>query len=206
MERKHIDKAIERLNLDDKTSGRRLCSVCGKTLKYKGPMANHIESKHEMRVLAEARKVRNEEAVTEVSFYHKHLFTYLKDDIARTNKKIAEYKKRLDKDFLNSFSWVMESLLYCHEEVALLSEAQEVIEGAETLEDVYLNLRYFQDRIKLELINNFPRHNSTNEFSNIQDRVRAQAKAELLKDSFVKGVLTEVVDLADKLTDLADKL
>ena len=75
----------------------------------------------------------------------------------------------------------------------------------ENIQYVCVGLCNFRYSLKDEVINEFPRHNSSSEFSNIVDRLKVHASADFVKNRFGSGLLGEMIRCADKLSNWDDK-
>jgi len=181
------------------------CGICGKGYKHPKACENHMVTEHPEHIERVAKKLTEKAELNEITYYHKMLFTYPEDTIRRTHKNITEAKEKLDKDFEYAFSWVTEELLKDTQKVRLLYEVKQIIEYGKTIQDIWSGLVDYRDELKNEVLMNFPRHNSTSEFSNIHDRLKMAAKAEFAGSRMGLDFLGEMIRIANRLSNFADK-
>jgi len=182
-----------------------VCGICAKAYKHQKTAETHVENFHLDQVIRIEKWLKDEAEINEITYYHKTLFTYTEDTIKRTNKNIAEAKEKLDKDFEYAFSWVTEELLKDIQKVRLLHDVKRIIEFGETIQDIWSGLVDYRDELKNEVLNNFPHHNSSSEFSNIHNRLKMNAKAEFAGSRVGGSFLGEMIRIANRLSNWDDK-
>jgi hypothetical protein len=88
----------------------------------------------------------------------------------------------------------------------LLELVKRTIEHFDTLPRIWEGLKTLKRGWANDVLNNFPHHCSTSELTNIQDRLKMEAKAKLVSQSFGRGHLGEMIRIAEKLMELVDKI
>ena len=198
-------KALDGLVIFEPHQNKHTCGICAKQYKHAGTAQSHVQKEHPEFVQCAMEELTEKAELNEMAYYHKMLFTYSQDTIRRTHKNITEAKEKLDKDFEYAFSWVTEELLKDTQKVRLLYEVKRIIEFGETIQDIWSELVDYRNELKNEVLDNFPRHNSSSEFSNIHDRLKMQAKAEFAGSRIGGSFLSEIIRIANKLSNFADK-
>ena len=198
-------KAKTELVIFEPHQNKHTCGICGKGYKHPKACENHMVTEHPEHIERVAKKLTEKAELNEITYYHKMLFTYPEDTIRRTHKNITEAKEKLDKDFEYAFSWVTEELLKDTQKVRLLYEVKRIIEFGETIQDIWSELVDYRNELKNEVLMNFPRHNSTSEFSNIHDRLKMAAKAEFAGSRMGLDFLGEMIRIANRLSNWDDR-
>ena len=190
---------------DSLVNGKHGCKVCGKLYKNKGTLKNHLHDQHPGEIIFEAEKIAKLHEFVEMQWNHKLLFTYPGKQITKLAKDISEIKEKFMKDFSYNMGHYGEELVLSEAKLHLMVQLERIIAHQENIQDVYVGLCNFRDSLKDEVINEFPRHNSSSEFSNIVDRLKVHASADFVKNRFGSGLLGEMIRCADKLSNWDDK-
>jgi len=200
------DQILNELTGFEPEMNKHYCKHCGNLYKHPGTCKNHIKKEHPKRIQMELNKKSEEHDLNRIRYYHILLFTETDRAIKEVNRDIAEAKIKLNKDFEYSFSWVTETLLINLEKRELLKLVKQTIEHGYDLENIEKELIDLRNDWENDIINNFPTHNSTNELSNIHDRLKYKARAEFVNNRFGGGHLAQMITIAKELNKLVDKV
>jgi len=198
--------ATDKLIVKDEMTGMFACTECGKNYAKLGTLINHLDKKHPEAIEAAQAEIDEKSFENKIRYVHTELFTYVPRRMKDAQKEIDEAKDKLDRYGVEDFfTWRAEPMVLADCRLKLLQEIQMVVENSSDLKEMFCELTSMKDEWTTEIIERFPRHNSTSELSNIYDRLKMQAKAEIVSDRFGSGSLPMVIHYADQLTDIMEK-
>jgi hypothetical protein len=203
---KWVNQVLDKLVGKDEETGKFYCGVCHKLYKHEGTLKNHIKTTHADYVQQWVEEVSEEYDLNKIRYYHMLLFTETDREIGKIEKQINEAKAKLNQDFEYAFSWVTEQLLVNLETRQLLELVKKTIEHFDNLDEIHQELLELKEGWIKDVLNNFPRHNSTNELSNIHDRLKYEARAKFINNQFGGGHLNMIIRISKDLMELVDKV
>ena len=214
------EKALERLvKVDDGTIR---CKVCLKNFKSIGYLNNHLQKQHIDEVGEAEDQIQDQEFMAELELTHKLVFDSVTRAKIRAENELHKALEKLEEENYKKgslayfFEHYAEDAIIAEETIRLLDEIEMVMNNTDGDRDpswpwrsiawISFALVEMKNEWRDEIISRFPRHNSTNEMSNIADRLKMSAKAKMVSDGWSKGFLSELVHFVRKLEKLADQL
>ncbi len=207
--KKFIELAIDSFVGFDEDTGKHCCEVCGKLYQMSGHLRKHILREHHSRVVLKAAQLEEKNQLDEVVFLHRHIFGLVPEAWRRRDEKIQIAMEKIangDISFRYFADHYAEEVIIAEEEMHLLEGIRHIMETGDNYKDMYVELCTARDDLRESVIADLPRHNSTGEMVNITERLKHQAMANLVKNSYIKGFLCQLIYYFDKLTNRVDQL
>ena len=198
-------------------NGRLECPVCDNDYVKLGSLINHVVNSKETYHISfvedvvedeEKEKAEKAEASTlhMVTYYSRILFLKTRASLDEMILKKKEDVDKFSNDFSYQLQWAGEDIIMAEERIERTREMVHLIESAESLKDMLVSLEGWSQELVECVLDRFPHHNSTSEFSNIVDRLKAQSRAEFIRSRFRLTGLGSIIRIVKDLIKEVEKI
>jgi hypothetical protein len=198
-------KAKENLAGVDTLTGKQACNVCGKLYKNRGTLLNHVAASHRGEIMREAAKIEELHILSEITYYHKALFTEFPRKIKKLESAIEVAKAKFAEDPAYYFGWILDDLMVNVFTVKWMQKIQLDIEAGTSLEEIKDQLIAVKETLTKKVLRAATASQSSSRLSNVSDALEAKAIAEFIS-GYSMSSLDERIRLVNRTIRNAEKL